>query len=313
MALLIRSTVAACLILAAAGSGNQVLAQPAASLPIAAGQAPASAKQLKTKIAVGRFSNETRYGISLLSESAADPLGKQAADILSAYLVRTGRFLVFERPDLARIEQEQTSTGRPGGTVGVDTLIVGSVVEFGRSEDGKRGLLNKQRVQRAHAKVAVRFVDVRTGFAYFSATGQGEATTETKTVLGIGSTSAYDGTLTDKALSAAVEDMLGKLLASLGARKWQSDVLAVEGGQIFISGGQRQGLKVGDQLNVARPGKIIKSAQTGFDVQLPATPVARIEVVSQFGDSETNEGSVARIVSGSIQGLDPHGLVVAAE
>ena len=273
----------------------------------------APSKQLKTKIAVGRFSNETRYGVSLLRDSDVDPLGKQAADILTAYLVKTGKFLVFERPDLVRVEKEQAQSGQRGGTIGVDTLIIGSVVEFGRTEDGKRGLFNKERIQRAHAKVAIRFVDVRTGLAYFSSTGQGEATTDTSTVLGIGSTSAYDGTLTDKALSAAVQDMAEQMINSLSARKWQTDILSIDGAQIFISGGQHQGLKVGDQLSVVKAGKIIKSAQTGFDIQLPSTPVARLEVVSLFGDSDTNEGAATRLISGAIAGLDPQSLLVTAD
>jgi curli biogenesis system outer membrane secretion channel CsgG len=271
-----------------------------------------SGKALKTKIAIGRFSNETRYGASLLRDDNFDPLGKQAADILSAYLVKTGKFLVLERSDLGKIENEQMQAGQPKSVVGADTLIIGSVVEFGRTEDGKRGLLNKERIQRAHAKVAIRLVDVRTGLAYFSATGQGEATTDTKTVLGIGSTSSYDGTLTDKALSVAVEDMLERLVNSLSARKWRTDVLSVDGSQIYISGGQHQGLNVGDKLSVVRPGRIIKSAQTGFDIQLPSTSVGTLQVVSLFGETETNEGAITQLVAGSIAGLDPQSLMVVA-
>ena len=290
------------------------------SMPVCAQQvdqirpasASSSAKALKTKIAIGRFSNETRYGQTLLRDDDLDPLGKQASDILSAYLVKTGRFLVFERPDLSKIERERKQNSG-SSTVAADTLIVGSIVEFGRTEDGKRGLLNKQRVQKAHAKVAIRLVDVRTGLAYFSATGQGEATTETKTVLGLGSTSRFDGTLTDKALSVAVEDMLEELVNTLAARKWQSDILTVEGGQIYISGGPHQGLAIGDRLSVVKPGKVMKSAQTGFEIQLPASEIATIEVVSLFGDNETNEGAVTRLVAGSLEGLPPSNLMVTSK
>ena len=259
-------------------------------------------KQLKLKIAIGRFSNETRYGQSLLRDSDLDPLGKQAADILTAYLAKTNKFLTFERPDLSKIAAEQ-GRSTPGNIVGVDTLIIGSIVEFGRTEDGKRGFLNKERSQRAYAKVAVRLVDVRTGLVFHSATGSGEATTQTKTVLGIGSTSQFNGTLTDKALSVAVEDMLEELVNSLSNRTWRTDILAIEDGQIFVSGGARQGLKPGDNLRVMKAGKTIRSAQTGFDISLPATPVATLQVVSVFGDSEANEGAVTRLTQGSLSGI----------
>ena len=288
------------------------------SAPVAAQTAGVTAptagatKSLKHKIAVGRFSNETRYGQSLLRDDDLDPLGKQAADILTAYLVQTGKFMVFERPDLSKIEREQGRQAASSGTVGVDTLLVGSIVEFGRTEDGKRGFLNKAKTQRAQAKVAVRLVDVRTGLAFHSATGEGEATTETKTVLGMGSTSRFDGTLTDKALSVAVEDMLGELVNTITARPWRTDVLALESGQIFISGGQRQGLKVGDRLKLLKAGKVVKSAQTGFDITLPPTELGVLQVVSLFGDSETNEGAATQLVSGSLAGTPLADLVVVA-
>lgn len=257
-------------------------------------------KSLKRKVAVGRFTNETRYGQTLLRDSNLDPLGKQAADILVSHLVKTGKFLVFERSDITQIVDEQKRLGANKDLVGVDTLIIGSIVEFGRSEDGKRGLFNRERTQRAYAKVAIRLVDVRTGLAFFSATGAGEATTEAKTTFGIGSTADFDGTLTDKALSAAVVDVLETLSNTIQGRQWRTDILAAEGGQIFVSGGPNQGLNPGDRLVVMQAGRVVTSAQTGLGIELPATPVAELEVVSSFGTGELNEGSITKIISGSI-------------
>ena len=282
-----------------------------AQLPDAAVTA-AVPKTLKLKLAVGRFSNETRYGQSLLRDSDTDPLGKQAADILSAYLAQTGKFMVFERPDLIKIEREQVR-GKDNNTIGVDTLIIGSIVEFGRTEDGQRGLFNRERVQKAQAKVAIRLVDVRTGLVFHSATGRGEATTQTKTILGMGSTTRFDGTLTDKALSVAVEDMLEELVNTLSARKWRTDILAVEGAQVFISGGDKQGLRVGDRLRVMRSGKTIRSAQTGFDITLPASDVAQLQIVSLFGDSETDQGAITQLTRGTMTGIPLTELFVVAE
>jgi curli biogenesis system outer membrane secretion channel CsgG len=274
---------------------------------------PASpAKVLKLKIAIGRFSNETRYGQSLLRDSDLDPLGKQASDILSAYLARTGKLLVFERPDIVKIEREQNLEGS-NNIIGVDTLIIGSIVEFGRTEDGARGFLNKARVQKAQAKVAIRLVDVRTGLVFHTATGRGEATTSTSTVLGMGSTSQFDGTLNDKALSLAVEDMLEDLVNTLAARPWRTDILAVEGGQIFISGGAAQGLRIGDRLKVMKAGRAVHSAQSGFNIALPSTEIASLQVISQFGDSEISQGSTTQLVSGSIAGIPIGDLYVVAQ
>jgi curli biogenesis system outer membrane secretion channel CsgG len=256
-------------------------------------------KNLKFKVAIGRFSNETNYGKSLLRDNDLDPLGKQAADILTAYLAMSDKFLIFERPDLSKIEREQNLSGE-SNVIGVDTLIIGSVVEFGRAADGQRGLFNRKNVQTAHAKVVVRFVDVRTGLVFHSATGTGDATNETKTIIGIGSTAGFDATLNDKAISVAIEDMIEELVNTLSGRTWRTDILAVEGSDVFISGGEKQGIRIGDRLMVMKQGRTIKSNQTGFDITLPASQIGELRVEALFGDNETNEGAVTRLVSGEL-------------
>ncbi|OAN50351.1 hypothetical protein A6A04_02860 [Paramagnetospirillum marisnigri] len=140
--------------------------------------APVTTKLLKRKVAIGRFSNETRYGRTFVRSDSGDPLGKHVSDMLGSRLLESGAFMVFERPDLDKVVKEQQLVG-PGA---------------------------------------------------------------------------------------------------------------------------RQGLKVGDLLTVMQPGEQIKSGQSGFTVSLPATELATIRIVAQFGDSDTNEGSVAELVSGTLAG-----------
>lgn len=268
-----------------------------------------SEKKLKLKVAIGRFTNETNYGKSLLRDNELDPLGKQAADILTAYLTKSEKFLIFERPDLNKIMKEQKHTAG-SNIIGVDTLIVGSVIEFGRSTDGQRGLFNKKKIQKAHAKVAIRLVDVRTGLVFHSATGSGEATTATSTVLGVGSTAKYDASLNDKAISIAIEDLIEELVTQLSGRTWKTDILKVAGTTAYISGGKRQGLNVGDVLLVMKQGEVITSNQSGFDITLPAEKIGELKVMSLFGDNETTEGAVTKIISGTLAEGRPNGLFV---
>jgi curli biogenesis system outer membrane secretion channel CsgG len=271
--------------------GAQVAAQ-------AALQTPATVRY-KRKVAIGRFTNETNYGRSLLADADLDRLGKQASDMLSSRLVMSGQFLVLERPDMTKIEREQQVAGG-AGLVGADTLIMGSVTEFGRSVGGKVGFLSSTKYQLAKAKVDIRLVDVKTGHAYFSATGAGEASTEVGEVAGFGGRSDYDATLNDRAIAAAVSDVIDRLVAKLNDRPWRTDILEVQGPQVFVSGGKSQGLRAGEELAVMLAGQTVKSAQSGFEVTLPPTQVAVLRVVSTFGDSETNEGSVCQIVSGAV-------------
>lgn len=262
-------------------------------------QAAPAQKILKRKIAIGRFTNETRYGRTFVTDSSLDPLGKQASDILAARLVASKQFMVFERPDLSKIAAEQ-GLAKDGKMIGVDTLILGSVTEFGRSTTGKAGFLSSTKVQTAHAKVELRLVDVKTGYVFFSAQGSGEASTESGEVAGFGSRADYDGTLNDKAIAAAISDVIGAMMTRLNERPWRTDILKVDGSTVFITGGPRQGIQPGATLRVFKPGESVQSGQTGFQIALPATPVATLRVVSSFGDDETNEGSVAQLVGGTV-------------
>jgi curli biogenesis system outer membrane secretion channel CsgG len=99
------------------------------------------------------------YGKGIFVDHSSDPLGEQAADILATELLRSNRFLVFERPDVELIGKEQALKGA-GELVGVDALIIGSVTEFGRSADGKKGFLSSTKTQEARAKVNLRLVEV---------------------------------------------------------------------------------------------------------------------------------------------------------
>lgn len=270
---------------------KQAQAQKEAQAPVA--------KRYKRKIAIVRFTNETNYGKALMSDQDNDRLGKQASDMLASRLIKSGNFQVFERIDMKKVQQEQAISGG-GSLVGVDTVIIGSVTEFGRSIGGKSGFLSSTKVQTARAKVDIRLVDIKTGQAFFSATGAGEANTESGEIAGYGSKAEYDATLNDRAIGAAISDVIDKLVSTLDERPWRTDILEAKAGQVFISGGARQGLKVGDTLRVMAAGQKIKSKQTGMEISLPAKQVATIKIVSVFGDSENDEGSVCEVVTGTV-------------
>ena len=276
---------------APANKTQQINAQITSQLP--------TTKQYKRKVAISRFSNESNYGRSLMTDQDYDRIGKQASDMLAAKLIKSNKFVVFERIDMSKIQREQTISG-DAKLVGVDAIIVGSVTEFGRSVGGKTGFLSSTKVQTARAKVEARLIDVKTGQAFFSVAGVGEANTETGEIAGYGSKAEYDATLNDRAISAAISDMLDKLVSTLDERKWRTDVLEIQSGNMFISGGQKQGLKIGDVLQVMEQGPIVKSKQSGFDINLPPKKIAEVRIVSFFGENENNEGSVCEVVSGSI-------------
>lgn len=288
-----------------------IAAQRAAQAAIAT-QAPA-APTLKRKIALGRITNETNYGQSLLRDRHDDPLGKQVTDLLSKALTESGAYLVFERPDISRLKDESRLTDTQLNLVGVDALIIGSLTEFGRKTVGETGFVSHSKRQVAFAKVDLRVVDVQTGHVFFATSGAGEASSETASTFGYGSQASYDGTLNDAAIRQAVSEAVNRLSAQMEARPWQTFILRSEADRVFIGGGQRQGILPGMQFVVLTQGEKIKSPQTGTEITLPGRKLADIRIDAGFGDSELNEGSVASVVSGSLQGHDPAKLIVRFE
>lgn len=275
-------------------------------------QAPA-APTLKRKIALGRITNETNYGQSLLRDRHDDPLGKQVTDLMSKALTESGAYLVFERPDITRIESESRLTNVKLNLIGVDALIIGSLTEFGRKTIGETGFASASKRQVAFAKVDVRVVDVNTGYVFFAASGAGEASTETASTFGFGSQAGYDGTLNDAAIRQAVVEAVNRLSVGMSSRPWQTYILKADGNRIFLGGGKSQGINPGMQFSVQTQGEQVKSPQTGALVTLPGQQIARVQVESLFGDSELDEGAVATILSGSLAGYKPEQLLIRYE
>jgi len=275
-------------------------------------QAPAT-PTLKRKIALGRITNETSYGQSLLRDRHDDPLGKQVTDLMSKALTESGAYLVFERPDISRIESESRLTDVKLNLIGVDALIIGSLTEFGRKTIGATGFASSSKRQVAFAKVDVRVVDVNTSHVFFATSGAGEASTETASTFGFGSQASYDGTLNDAAIRQAVAEAVNRLSVEMSSRPWQTYVLKADGNRIFLGGGKSQGIKPGMKFSVQTQGEQIKSPQTGALVTLPGQEIARVQIETLFGDSELNEGAVASILSGTLAGYKPEQLLIRYE
>lgn len=256
-------------------------------------------KSLKRKVAIARFSNETKYGTSFLRDDNGDAIGKQAMDILSTRLSSTGKFLMVERADLDKIKKEQNVFKLESNLIGADQLIVGSVSEFGRKDTAEVGVFSRTKKQKVNAKVNVRLIDVVTGQIIFSQEGEGEAYSEVGRTLGVGEEAGYDASLDDKALSAAISKLVSNLIENLMDRPWKSNIVAKEGDFFVVAGGGLQGIKKGDVFAVMAQGKLVKNSQTGINLRLPGKKVAEIKVEKLMG-KENNEISLCKLVSGNL-------------
>lgn len=252
---------------------------------------------LKRKVTIARFSNETRYGKGNLFNNNDEKLGKQAMDILSTKLTKTGKFLMFERPDLEGMKF--TNTDSTFQLVS-DYVIVGSVSEFGRKNTSEVDIFSRTKTQTANAKVNIRLVNVKTGQVIYAEEGSGEASSEAGTVLGGGSHAGYDSSLNDKALDAAISELVSNVIENLLNEAWRAYILDVDDSQIIMSGGKSQNIKVGDTFAIMKKGKVVKNPQTGIDIELPGEEIAKLKIESLQGRNPMEEISICSLIEGDI-------------
>ena len=257
-------------------------------------------KGLKRKVAIARFTNETRYGQSFFLDKENDRIGKQAMDILSNKLFETGKFIMLERADLSKIEKELKMGGTHKIDNAADYLILGSITEFGRKETSDVGVFSRVKKQEAYAKVHIRIVDVSTGEIIYSEEGKGTAFSEAGTVMGVGEKAGYNSQLNDKAIDAAISDLASNIIENMLDKPWRGYILGYEDGNLITSGGKSQNIKVGDTFVLYKEGKKVKNPQTNMMITLPGKKVADLEIVATLGDTPESEVSLAQITNGNI-------------
>ena len=256
-------------------------------------------KSLKRVVAISRFSDETKRGNSFFVDKDNNRIGKQASDILSARLTESGKFLMLERSDLVKLEQENKLNGDNKTTNAADYMIIGSVSEYGRSTTSEVGLFARNKIQKANVTVNIRLVNTKTSQVMYSEEASGEALSEANNVLGVGTRAGYNTSLDDKALSAAISKLVSNIMENLLDSPWQAYFLSKVDEQLFMSGGKEQGIDQNDTFQVLQKGKKIKNPQTGQYIELPGKKVATIKVLDFIGTGN-NSLSITEIISGNI-------------
>lgn len=250
---------------------------------------------LKRKVAIGRFTNETQYAKGVFYDKENDPMGKQALDILSTKLGASNKFLLLERNDLSALLEECQKGGNAASTIGADYMIIGSITEFGRKDTGKTGVFTAQKTQTVEAAVSIRLVDVATGLIIYSDEAKGSAELTSKTTLGIGGKAGFDATLSDKAISEAIGQLVENIINKCTNNPWKTYFLSYDADGVLIAGGKTQGIKEGMTFSVMTKGKKVKNPQTGIMITLPGKSVGTAKVISTGGDTPETEYSMVEV------------------
>ncbi len=272
--------------------------KPRVSKTISEAPQPGAKTGLKRKVAIARFTNESKYGQSFFIDENKDRIGKQAVDILSAKLLQTDKFIMLERADLDKIQKELALGNMAPLKNMADYLIVGSITEFGRQDTSDVGVFSRVKKQTAYAKVHIRLIDVHTGQILYSEYGEGSAFSEAGTVFGVGARAGYDSTLNDKALDAAITNLSSRVIENLLNKPWRAYIIGYEEDSVIISGGKSQNIAPGNLFIVYVEGKKVKNPQTNMMITLPGRKIATLKVVTCAGDTPENEVSLCEVVDG---------------
>lgn len=244
-------------------------------------------RTIKRKVAIGRFSNETQYAKGLFYDKDNDPMRKQALDILSAKLASSGKFILLEREDLDVLVAEAGESGMT--KIGADYIILGSITEYGRKTEGEQKVFSSTKTQTVEAGVSIRLVEASTGLIIYSDEAKGFAETSSKQTMGLGGSAGFDATLSDKAISAALTQLVENIINKCMDKPWKSYILSVEDGTYVITGGALQGLLANDKFHVYRKGKVVTNPQTGLKIELPGTRLGEVTILSSYGDTPETE------------------------
>lgn len=267
----------------------------------------------KKRVAVFDFEDKTdkTYGWAGHYKDAGDGM----ADMLVTALVKSGRYIVIERSELANLmkEQELGLTGavteqtaaRVGELLGAELAIFGTITEFGYSEGGKdlkvRGFKIGGKTTTAAVAADVRMVGTSTGEIVAA-----ESIRETEDKKGLtlsnndwayGGHSAFDETLVGKATRKAIDKIVEHLDEQAPNIPWRAKVVMAQGEQVIINAGASGGVLVGHQFIVMRPGEELIDPDTGLSLGSLETKVGEIEVVNNMmGDGKASQ---CKVLSGS--------------
>lgn len=267
---------------------------------------PAFAQGNKPRVAVLEFKNKaSRYAWNWYDA------GRGAQDMLVTELVKTGKYRVIEREQLAAIMQEKNlslsgdidprTAVKIGKMLGVEYLIAGAVTELGVTDRGasvpgglgRFGLPSVSvRSQKAEAAVDARAFSTSTGEIVWADSAKDETSDASVYVSGAGGGASDHGKV-DKILRPVVQKLASSFAkadvktSGMGGTGDASGIVGkiakAEGSLLYVNVGSEGGVKEGDEFNVYRVGEQIKDPDTGEVLGANETRVGRVKITSVKG------------------------------
>lgn len=280
---------------------------------LAALASSAVAAAAKPRVAVIEFKDKT-------SRYSWYRAGEAAQDMFVTELVKSGKYRVIDREQLAAIMQEKNlslsgeidpkTAVKAGKLLGVEYLVTGALTELGVANRGARvpGVFGMPSVsvgsQKMDASIDARMINTTTGEIVWADTAKKETSDAQVYVAGTGG-GVDDKNKLDRVLRPVVIELAASMAkasaptSGLGGASDASGIAGkiakVEGGSVFLNVGAEAGVKEGDTFDVYRVGNVIKDPDTGEVLGSDETKVGRVKITKVMGARL----STASIVNGS--------------
>jgi curli biogenesis system outer membrane secretion channel CsgG len=236
----------------------------------------------KRKVVIAEFKNQTRFG--------SRRLGSNLTDIITTELVKSNRFIVLEREDLAKVMQEINFSNTLGqGQLAserkfqdADYVITGAITKYSVNTTGNKGIISSSKIQRAEISFDMKMINVRTGEVVLSDQGEGVSDVEYGTTLGVGNTGGYDEGLEQEAFRAAAIDVMDNIIETVNKTPWMANVAKISGNKLYINAGQKSNLKIDTKLSVYKQGEKIEF--NGRFLGFEENKVGEAKVVNYLGE-----------------------------
>jgi curli biogenesis system outer membrane secretion channel CsgG len=221
---------------------------------------------------------------------------KLVQDGTYSVIERTALDKVLGEQNFANSDRADSITAaKIGKILGVDAVIMGTITQFGRDDKNTSvggGVLGNygskygiggigKHNSKAVVGISARLVDTTTAEILVAVTGTGQSKRSGTSLIGAGggggnaagggydmSSSNFADTILGEAVHQAVDSMATQLdekAAALPTRKIEITGLVadVTGNVLVLNVGSKDGVKVGDTLDISRPIKTVKDPNTG--------------------------------------------------
>jgi curli biogenesis system outer membrane secretion channel CsgG len=283
-----------------------------------------AAAQQKKRVAVLSFDDAAVRSSATAAIGSSQDIGAGVADVVIKELLEDARYSIIERRAIDAVLKEQNfsnssradpkSAAAIGRLLGVDAIVIGSVTQFGVEESavalgsGALGRITRGAIgagKRVNTKATVgmtaRMVDTSTGEILTAASGSGESSKSSvgasgyaTGVLDMTSRSFQDTILGEAVNEAAAEvaESLNEFASKLAvARVDYSGLIAdVSGNTLILNVGKKNGVQVGDIVEISRTGRPILDPQTKRVLRTLTDKVGTARI------TETDDGSATATI-----------------